>query len=97
METYAVLRRSGFDSADELRDAVERSRSACEGMPDDLCWVRSYVLEEEDGRIGSVCIIEASSLEALHIHAGRADLPVDEIIKVGRTVVVTPDPVPVDG
>jgi hypothetical protein len=95
METYVILRRAGWRSPDELRDDVERSKAACSGMPDDVRWIRSYVVEEADGRVGTVCVFEASSVEALHLHAGRADLPVDEIIKVGDTVVVRPDPVPV--
>ena len=96
METYVVLRRSGFASAEELKEAVERSRIACQGMPDDVRWIRSYVLDEKDGAIGSVCVIEATSPEAIHIHAAKTDLPVDEIVKVGRTVVVQPDRVPVE-
>jgi hypothetical protein len=97
MDTYVVLRRSGFASVEELKDAVERSRVACQGMPDDVRWIRSYVLDEEDGAIGSVCVIEATSPEAIYIHAAKTDLPVDEIVRVSRTAVIQPDPVPVAG
>jgi hypothetical protein len=41
-----------------------------------------------------VCIYEAESPEAIRKHAGRADLPVDEIIPVADTVIVRPDPQP---
>ena len=63
-------------------------------MPDDVRWIRSYVLEEDGGSVGTVCIYQASSPEAIREHASRAHLPVDEIIKVADTVVVRPDPVP---
>jgi Nickel responsive protein SCO4226-like len=95
LDTYLIVRRAGWLSTDELREAVARAKAACELMPDDVRWCRSYVLEEADGTVGSFCVFEASSIEALHLHAGRADLPVDEIVKVSATVVVRPDAVPV--
>ena len=62
-------------------------------MSDDIRWIRSYVLEEGKG-VGTVCIYQASSPEAIRAHAAAADLPVDEIIHVADTVLVRPDPVP---
>ena len=62
-------------------------------MSDDIRWIRSYVLEEGDG-VGTVCIYQASSPEAIRAHAAAAGLPVDEIIRVADTVLVRPDPVP---
>jgi Protein of unknown function (DUF4242) len=61
-------------------------------MPDDIRWIRSYVLAETDGTVGTVCIYEASSPEAIHEHARRADMPADEIISLADTVVVRPAP-----
>ena len=63
-------------------------------MPDDIAWIRSYVLAELDGSVGTVCIYQASSPEAIRAHAERAELPLDEIVKVADTVLVRPDPVP---
>jgi thiamine biosynthesis protein ThiC len=63
-------------------------------MPDDIRWIRSYVLDEGDGAVGTVCIYQASSPEAIRKHAESADLPVDEIIPVADTVRVRPDPEP---
>jgi Protein of unknown function (DUF4242) len=63
-------------------------------MADDIRWIRSYVLEEGGGSVGTVCIYQASSPEAIRRHAGAADLPVDEIVKVADTVVVREDPRP---
>jgi hypothetical protein len=95
METYVILRRSGWRSPQELGEAAERSRQVGdEEMPDDIRWIRSYVLEEGGGSVGTVCVYQASSPEAIRDHASRADLPVDEIIKVADTVLVRPDPVP---
>jgi sporulation protein YlmC with PRC-barrel domain len=61
-------------------------------MSEDIRWIRSYVLDEGDGAVGTVCIYEASSPEAIRDHASRADLPVDEIIAIADTVIVRPDP-----
>jgi hypothetical protein len=95
METYVILRRNGWRDGDELRAAAERSTLEGEKTPDDIRWIRSYVLAEENGTLGTVCIYQASSPEAIFEHAHRADLPADEIIPVADTVVVRPDPEPV--
>lgn len=96
METYLILRRSGWRTAGELKEADARSTAEGERMPDDVTWIRSYVLDERDGRVGTVCIYQASGPEAIRAHAGRADLPVDEIVKVADTLIVRSDRVPVD-
>ena len=76
-----------------VKAAAERSaKIRDEEMPDDVRWIRSYVLEEGDGTVGTVCIYQASSPEAIQAHASRADLPVDEVIRVADTVLVRPDP-----
>jgi hypothetical protein len=51
------------------------------------------VLEEHGGKVGTVCIYQASSPEAIRDHAAAAGLPVDEIVRVAETVLVRPDPV----
>ncbi len=96
MNQYAILRRHGWRSAGDLEQAAGRSaKVADEDMPDDIRWIRSYVLDEGDGAVGTVCIYEASSPEAIRKHASSADLPVDEIIPIADTVIVRPDPEPV--
>lgn len=92
MKTYAILRRSGWRSPEDLQQAAERSTEAGEQMPDDIRWIRSYVLEEDGGSVGTVCIYQASSPEKIREHASNADLPVDDIIPVADTVVVRSDP-----
>jgi hypothetical protein len=95
MELYAILRRSGWRSGPELEAAAARStKVGDEEMADEVRWIRSYVLEEPDGSVGTVCIYEATSPEAIRKHASCADLPVDEIIRVADTVVVRADPEP---
>jgi hypothetical protein len=93
MNTYVILRRSGWRSPEDLQAAAARStRVGDEEMSDDIRWIRSYVLEEDGGAVGTVCIYQASSPEAIREHASRADLPADEIIAVADTVLVRPDP-----
>ena len=93
MNTYVILRRSGWRSPEELQAAAERSTAEGEKMGDEIRWIRSYVLAEDQG-VGTVCIYQATSPEAIRRHAGNADLPVDEIIEVADTVRVREDPAP---
>lgn len=95
MDLYAILRRGGWRSGADLEAAAARSTQVSdEQMADDVRWIRSYVLDEGGGTLGTVCIYEASSPGAIREHASRADLPVDEVIPVADTVVVRPDPEP---
>jgi hypothetical protein len=94
MRTYAILRRHGWRTAEELGEAAARSTAEGDRMADDVRWIRSYVLGETDGTVGTVCIYQASSPEAIRRHAVAAALPVDEIIEVADTVIVRDDPVP---
>ena len=94
MELYAIIRRQGWQSGGDLEAAAARSSAVGDGeMSNDIRWIRSYVLSEESGGLGTVCIYEASSPEAIRDHASRADLPITEIIPIADTVVVRPDPV----
>ena len=94
MNTYAILRRSGWRTPEDLEKAAERSKQVGdEEMSDDIRWIRSYVLEE-DGGVGTVCVYQATSEEAIREHAERAGLPADEVIPIADTVLVRPDPEP---
>jgi Nickel responsive protein SCO4226-like len=95
MQTYVILRRSAWASPEELEQAAGRSKQIGDGeMSEDIRWIRSYVLGESGGRLGTVCIYEASSPEAIREHASRAGLVADEIVQVADTVIVRPDPTP---
>jgi hypothetical protein len=90
MDLYVILRRDGWRSPEELQAAAERSTEEGERRGD-VRWIRSYVLEEGEG-LGTVCIYEADSEEAIRGHAEDAGLPVTEVVKVADTVIVRPDP-----
>ena len=92
MNLYAILRRDGFADGPTLEEAAARSTKVGDDMPDDIRWIRSYGLSEEGGALGTVCIYQASSEEAIRNHADAADLPVSEIIPIADTVLVRPDP-----
>jgi hypothetical protein len=94
MDTYVILRRNGWRTPEDLQEAAARSTAVGEEMPDDVRWIRSYALAEADGTVGTICVYQASSPEAIRAHATRADLPVDEIVRVAETVIVRPDPEP---
>jgi hypothetical protein len=91
VETYVIMRRGAWHTSDELRAAAARSSEEGDKTPDDIRWLCSYVLAETNGELGTVCIYQASSPEAIRSHAYRAGLPVDEIVAVADTVVVRPD------
>lgn len=94
MQQFGILRRKGWESPPDLQAAAERSTKVGEEMPDDIRWIRSYVLDEGEGAVGTFCVYEASSPEAIREHGSRAGLPVDEIIPIADTVLVRPDPEP---
>ena len=83
MDTYVILRRHGWPSGDHLQEAAARSTQVGdEEMSDDIRWIRSYVVKEEDGGLGTVCIYQASSAEAIRMAAVRG-------IGIGRGSFVT--------
>jgi len=92
MNTYLILRRSGWSSLEELQQAAARSEEAGERMADDIRWIRSYVMQQNAGKLGTVCVYQANSPEAIRRHAELALLPLDEIFPVMDTVVKSPDP-----
>jgi Protein of unknown function (DUF4242) len=91
MELFVIRRRHGWRTPEELQAAAERSTQEGERR-DDIRWIRSYVVEEDDGQLGTVCIYEAEGEDAIRGHAAAAGLPADEITKVADTVIVRPDP-----
>jgi hypothetical protein len=93
METFVIMRRGAWKEESDLQDAAEEStRVADEELPDQVKWIRSYVLDEEDGTLGTVCIYQAEDEDAIMEHAQRAGLPADEVLRVVDTVIVRDDP-----
>jgi uncharacterized protein DUF4242 len=62
MNLYAIRRPSGWRTPEELRAAAARSKQVGdEEMSADIRWIRSYVVRERDGGLGTICIYQASS------------------------------------
>jgi len=97
MELYTIRRRNAWKTAQELETAASVSAKIGNGeMSDQVRWIRSYVVEEDDGTLGTVCIYQAVSKAAILEHARRVGMPADEITAVVRTVVVREDPQELD-
>jgi len=93
MHTYVITRPNGWANANELKQAAAVSaRIGNEEMPDKVRWIRSYVTKHEGGRLGTVCVYQATDPEAVREHARRVGMPCDTITPVGDTVIVRPDP-----
>ena len=95
MELYAIRRRDGWKTAEELGESAARSAAEGDKRGSGIRWIRSYVVTEVDGGLGTVCIYEAESPEAIRTHAHRVGMPADEISPVADTVIVREDPVTV--
>jgi hypothetical protein len=93
MNLYLIFRRHGFRDAEVLSAAAARSRAVGQDMADAVRWIRTYAVAEQDGSLGTVCVYEATDPAALREHARCAELPIDEIVAVGDTLIVRPDPV----
>ena len=94
MQLYVIQRRNGFRDADDLKAAAARSTTEGDKPGSGVRWIRSYVIGEESGELGTVCLYEGESPEAIRAHAAATPMPADEVIPVADTVIVRPDPVP---
>lgn len=93
MNLYVIRRPSAWTTDAELEVVAARSaKIGNEDMPNDLRWIRSYVVTEADGRLGTFCIYEAINDAVIRDHAARVGMPGDEIFPVKATVIVRPDP-----
>ena len=95
MNTYVIRREKAWASPEELEATAGRSKQVAEDeFPDDIRWIRSYVIQEEGGTLGTVCIYQATDIDAVKAHAQRVDMPADEVLEVADTVIIRPDPQP---
>lgn len=93
LQMYAIRRLNAWNSPEEVEEVAARSKQVADDeFASDIRWIRSYVIAEEDGTLGSVCIYQASSPEAIRAHAHRVGMPADQIWAVADTVVIRPDP-----
>jgi hypothetical protein len=97
MNTYVIRREKAWQSPAELDATAERSKQVAEDdFPDDIRWIRSYVIKEDGGTLGTVCIYQATDIDAVRDHAKRVDMPADEVLEVADTVIIRPDPEPAE-
>jgi Protein of unknown function (DUF4242) len=93
MNTYVIRRKQAWRSPEDVERVAARSKQvADDNFPQDISWIRSYVIAEDDGTLGSICIYQASSPEAIRRHAHRVGMPADDILDVADLVVIRPDP-----
>jgi hypothetical protein len=96
LDLYVIRRQNGWQTPESLQEAAARSKHVGDDlMSDDIRWIRSYVIREHDGSLGTVCIYEASSPAKIQEHAQRAGIPATDVYPVLDTVFVRPDPQPV--
>jgi len=94
MNTYAIRRKNAWGSAEEVQAVAKRAKEVADrDFVDEVSWIRSYVLAESDGTLGSICIYQAVDDDAIRRHSHRVGMPADEIFPVADTVVIRPDPV----
>jgi len=87
--------RASLAVAGRARATAERSKEvAASDFPDDIAWIRSYVIKEDGGTLGTICIYQATDIDTVREHAQRVDMPADEVLEVADTVIVRPDPEP---
>jgi hypothetical protein len=93
MNLYTIRRRDFWGTPEELQATAAKSAQVGAEMTDDVRWIRTYVVQEESGKLGTVCFYEGTSVEKVREQAERAGMPADEIHLVADTVIVNPDPV----
>jgi hypothetical protein len=94
MDLFAIRRRQAWSGPDELEQVAARSKQIGDAeMSDQVRWIRTYVINDGD-TLGSICIYEAVSADALRDHAQRVGMPADEVTPIIDTVIVRPDPEP---
>jgi uncharacterized protein DUF4242 len=92
MNLYAIRRRNFWGTAEELQATAAKSAQVGEEMADDIRWIRTYVVQEESGQLGTVCIYQGTSAEKVREQAERTGMPADEVTLVLDTVLVREDP-----
>ena len=94
MNLYVIRRRDFWGTPEQLQATAEKSAQVGADMADDVRWIRTYVVQEDSGKLGTVCIYEGTSAEKVREQAERTGMPADEITLIADTVIVNPDPVP---
>ncbi len=94
MNTYVIRRKNFWNCAEDLEKSASISaRVGTQEMADQVKWIRTYVVKEESGKLGTVCIYQGTSPDAIREHARRAGMPADDVTPIENLVVVNEDPV----
>src|SRR5215213_5031870 len=75
MNLYAIRRRDFWGTPEALQETAARSAEVGEEMSDDVRWIRTYVVQEESGKLGTVCLYEGTSAEKVREQAERTGMP----------------------
>jgi Protein of unknown function (DUF4242) len=95
MKLYTIRRRQAWGSPEEVQEVAKRAKEVADSdFQGEVRWIRSYVLADEDGTLGSLCVYEAVDADAIRRHSQRVGMPADEINEALETVLVRPDPTP---
>src|SRR5690349_15696323 len=93
LSLFAIRRNKAWGSAAEVEAVAARSKEVADThFADEVRWIRSYVIAEDDGSFGSICIYEATGYEAIRRHADEVGMPAHDVWPIGDTVVIRPDP-----
>ena len=97
MNTFIIRRRNAWKNTRELEATAARSLHVGNNeMADRIRWIRSYVVQEADGTLGTVCVYQATNADAIQEHARQVGMPADEITCVTDTVIIRSDPAETD-
>jgi hypothetical protein len=94
MNLYCIVRRDAWTPA-SLEAGSARADAENAKRTDQVRHIRSYVLDEGDGRVGTICFYQAVSPQAIREQSAAAGHPDPEIVPVSGVSVVRPDPEPV--
>ena len=95
MNLYTIRRRNAWNSPEQVQAIAKRAKEVADSdFPSEVRWIRSYVLADQDGTLGSLCVYQAVNADAIRRHSNRVGMPADEITEVLETVLVRPDPTP---
>jgi hypothetical protein len=70
-------------NSEELEAAGNNARIGDE-MSDRLRWIRSYIVNESDGRTGSICVYQARDEEVRREPGRRIGAPSEDIRKISK-------------
>lgn len=93
MDLFLIRRKGAWKTPAELeKTAAKSSQIGNDEMSDRVRWIRSYVVKEPDGTLGTLCVYQATDADSIREHARRVGMPGDDVMQVASTVVIREDP-----